>query len=113
MKPTDHMDLGDTKRQGFADNANNFLNGIFKRMRIALPRGKRAELARKNANVGVVDVAVVNVTGVIPVLSFAHRIRHYPEGVQIARLIQNHRLGVADALLRFNFLCNRSKRVGN
>ena len=113
MKPTHHMDLGDTERQGFADNANNFLDGVFKRMRIAFPGGEGAELARKNADVGVVDVAVVDVTGVISVLSLAHHIRHHPEGVQIARLIQSHPLGIVDALLRFNFLCNGPKRVGD
>jgi hypothetical protein len=89
------------------------LDGKFKRVRIALPGGESAELARKNTDVGIVDVSVVNVTGVIPVLSFAHHIRHHPEGVQITRLIQSQRLGIADALLRFNFLCNGPKRVGD
>jgi hypothetical protein len=113
MKPTYHMDLGDTKGQGFPDNADDFLNGILKGMGIAFLGGESAKLAGKYADVGVVDVAVMNVTGVIPVLSFAHDVRHHPEGVQVARLIQSKCFGIVDTLLRFNFLCNGPKRVGN
>ena len=74
-------------RAGLLARANDFLDRIFKRMGIALLGGESAELTREDADVGVVDVTVVNVGGEIAVLSFAHHIRHHPQRIQIGRPI--------------------------
>ena len=113
MQPANHMHFGDSERKSFLNNANDFLNRIFESVGIAFPGREGAELARKDADVGVVDVTVVNVTRVVPIFSFAHDIRHYSQRVEIARLIQRERIGVTDALLGFDFFCNGPKRVGN
>jgi hypothetical protein len=113
MQTSDHMDFGDPKRKSFFDSANDFLNRIFESVGIAFFGSKRAELARKDANVGVIDVTVVDVTRVIPIFSFAHDIRHHAQRIKFARFIQSERVDVADAFLGFDFLCNGPKRVGN
>src|SRR5438045_7326058 len=63
------------------------LNRIFKSVGIALPGSEGAELTRKNADVGVVDITVMNVAGIIAVLSLAHEIGHHPQRIEIAGLM--------------------------
>ena len=77
------MDFGNALRKSFADDANNFINRVFKRMRVTFLGCEGAELTGENANVGVVDVTVVNVGGVVAVLLFARRAGHDSERVKI------------------------------
>ena len=107
------MDFGDPKGNSFFDNANDFLNRVLESVGIEFVSSKRAELSRKDANVGVIDVTIVDVAGVIAVLSFAHDISDHAQRIEFARFIQSQRIGVADAFLGFDFLCNGPKRVGN
>jgi len=58
VKAADHVDFGNAEGKSFADDANNFINRVFKRMRVAFFGREGAELARENANVGIVDVAL-------------------------------------------------------
>jgi hypothetical protein len=46
-----------------------------------------AKLAREHANVGVIDVTIVDVSGVIAVLSFSDGICDDAEGIEIVRAI--------------------------
>jgi len=52
------MHFSDPERDRFLDDANNFLNRIFESVRIAFPGRESAELTRKDADIGVVDVTV-------------------------------------------------------
>ena len=51
---------------------DDFIDRELKGMRVALPRRERAELAREDADVRVVDVAIVNVGREVAVLPLAH-----------------------------------------
>ena len=87
MQPANHMHFSDPERKSFFNDANDLLNRIFKSVGIALPGSEGAELTRKNADIGVVDITVMNVAGIIAVLSFAHEIGHHPQRIEIAGLI--------------------------
>src|SRR5437763_15630329 len=113
MKAAYHVDFSNAEWQGFADHANDFLDGIFKGVRIAFPRRKGTKLTGKNADVGVVNIAIVNITSVVPILTLAHDVCHYAKRVQIVRLVQTQPVGVANTLTRFNFFGNGPERVGN
>ena len=61
MKSAYHVDFSDPERQRLSDNADNFIDRIFEGVRITLFRRKSAELAGKDADVGVINVTIVNV----------------------------------------------------
>src|SRR5205823_8771510 len=111
MQPANHMHFSDPERKSFFNDANDLLNRIFKSVGIALPGSEGAELTRKNADNGVVDITVMNVAGIIAVLSFAHEIGDHPQRIKIAGLIQSHRISVTDAFLALDFFCNGPKHI--
>ena len=57
-------------------------------VRVALFRRKSAELAGENADVGIVDVTIVNVSGEVAVFALAHCARHDAESVEIIRFVE-------------------------
>ena len=83
MKPADHMHFGNAQAECRADRAYNVVDGPFKGMGIAFFGGKCAELARKNADIGVVNVTIHNVGNATAILPFADRICNNPERVEI------------------------------
>src|SRR4051812_41826075 len=78
-------------------------------MRIAFARSESAELTREDADVRVVDVAVVNVGGEVAILSLAHVARDDPERVQVMSRVEFDCLCLADADVRFHLLRDGAK----
>ena len=83
MEPADHVHLRDSKAERFSHHADNFVNRVFKGVCIALLRGESAELAGEDANIGIIDVTIVNVGGVVAVLSLAHDVGDHAKRVKI------------------------------
>ena len=84
VQTANHVHLRDSKGERIAYDSDNFVNRVFESVRIAFLGGKSAELARENANVRVIDVSIVNVGGVVAVLSFTNNAGNHPEPVEIA-----------------------------
>src|ERR1041385_6237759 len=102
MQPADHVDFGDPKGQRVPDSADNFINRIFERVRIALFRRERTELAGKDADVGVIDVTIVDVRRVVAVFSLAQNAGDHSQRVQVIRAIKRNSIGIGDSLTCFN-----------
>ncbi len=88
MQPAHHVYFGYSKGECFRDCIDDLVTCIFKGMGIALLSGKGAELAGEHTNVGIVDVTVVDVTGVVSIFSLAHDAGYDPERVEIVRAIE-------------------------
>src|ERR1051326_8840486 len=107
MQAAYHMDFGDPKRERFPHSANDFINRRLEGVRIALFCGKSAKLARKNADVGVIDVTVMNVSGVVTVFSLAQNVSDHSRRVEVMRAVKRDRIGLSESLGCLNFLGDR------
>jgi hypothetical protein len=94
MQSADHVDLGDPKGQRLLDSADNFVDRIFEGVRITLFRRKSAELAGKDADVGVIDVTIVNVGRVVAVFSLAQNVGDHSKRVEVVRTVERYRIGL-------------------
>ena len=72
----------------FPHGVDDFVDRVFKSMRIAFLRGEGAELAGEHADVGVVDVAIENVGRDVAVFSLPHGAGHDPESVEVIRSVK-------------------------
>src|SRR5438270_4228125 len=89
MQPADHVHLRHSEAERIAHHADDFVNRVLKGVCIALFSGESAELAGEQANVGVIDVAIVDISCVVAVLSLTHNVGNYSEGVKIVRAIES------------------------
>src|SRR6266513_2969730 len=88
MKSADHMHFGDSQAKRIAHHADDFIDRVFKRVRITFLRGESAKLAGENANIRVIDVTIVDVSCVVAVFSFAHDVGHDAKRVEIVRIVK-------------------------
>ena len=88
MQSADHVHLGDAEGERISHGLNNFVNCIFECMSVAFLRGKSAELARQDADVRVIDVAIVDISCVIAVLPLAHHVGDHSKSVKIVCTIK-------------------------
>lgn len=107
------MDLSDALRKRFSHHLDNLVDGVFKSVSVAFFRRERTKLTRENTDIGIVDVAVVNVACEISILLFADGAGEYPERVEIVASIQVERFSVRYSLPRLDFLCDASKMSWN
>src|SRR5438876_10539971 len=103
MQPADHVDFGYPKGQRLPDSTDNFIDRVFEGVRITLFSRKSAELAGKDADVGVINVTIVNVGRVVAVFSGAHNVGDHSERVQVTRTVERNRIGLCDSLGRLIF----------
>ena len=106
MQSTHHVHLGDPEPESFAHRTHDFVDRVLERVGIAFLGSKSAELAGENADVRIVDVAIVNVGREVAVLSLAYDIGHHSQRIQVVRLIQIDSVRVGNSLTRLNFLRN-------
>ena len=88
MQSADHVHFSHSEVKGVSYNPDNFLNRVLKGVRIAFLGGKSTELARQHTDIGVIDVPVVDVRGVVAVLALAHHVRDHSKAVEIIRAIE-------------------------
>jgi hypothetical protein len=113
MQPADHVDFGYSKRERFRDGPDNLITRMFKGMGVALLGGEGAELAGEYTDVGIVDVPVVDIAGVVSIFSLTHHTGDDPERVEIVRAIQIESIGLRNSLRRLNFFSDWPKFFGN
>ena len=113
MEPSHHMDLGNSLLQPVPHRLDDLRQRVFKRVRVALPRAERAELAGEDANVRVVDVPVENVGGHVPVFPLADDVRDGAQGVQLVGLVEPDRILVRDSLPCQDLVGNRAEGSGD
>ena len=87
MQTADHVNFGYAETECFRDRADNFVNCVLKRVRIAFLGRESAELAGEDANVRVVNVTVVDVSGAVPIFPLAHNVGHDSKVIEIVRAI--------------------------
>ena len=97
MQPADHVNLGDPLLHRTAHGGDDLRNRHLKRVRVALARGERAELAGEDADVRVVDVAIENVGGDVAVLALAHEVRDRADRVQVFRRVEPQRVRIGNS----------------
>src|SRR3954465_1123269 len=113
VEPADHVYLGNSEREGIANRADNLLDRELEGMRVSLSGGKGAELTRKDADVRIIDVTIVNVGCDVAVLLLADSAGHDAEGIQVLRPKHLESFGLGNALPGLDLFGNRSKIVGN
>ena len=111
MQPADHVHFGDAEPSASSTPRDDFIDRLLESVGVALFRGESAELAGENADVGVVDVTIVDVGGVVAVLSLAHRARHDAERIEIIRSIERQSVLLGNPLPAFDFLRDRPKFI--
>ena len=94
VEPTHHVHFRYSNAKCFSDRGNNFVNRVFEGVSVTFLRGESAELAREDANVGVIDVTIVNIGGVVAVLLLAHDIRHDSKRVEIIRAVESESISL-------------------
>src|SRR5882762_6807609 len=92
MQPTDDMQFRDANLQRFARLPDDLLDGKLKAVGVAFLFREGAELAREDAVVRVVDVAVDDEAGAVAVLFRADEIGDGSKGVQVLRFKQPQRI---------------------
>src|SRR5205823_11143002 len=78
-------------------------------MRIAFPGAKSAELARENANIRIIDVAIQDIRGAISVFSLPNHIGDETKGVDICGAIKARSFVLVDSFRRNDFLADRAQ----
>ena len=91
MKPPNHMNFGYPKLKRLTGGLDNLGDGEFEGMRVAFSGTKGTELARKNANIGIVDVTIQDIGGAIPVYSLPDNVGDETECINVRRAIEPHR----------------------
>jgi hypothetical protein len=82
-------------------------------MGIAFFGSECAKLTRENADIGIVDVTVNDVSGVVTIFSLPHRACHDPKRVEIIGTVQFQSLHFGNALPSLDFLSDRPKFLWN
>ena len=94
MQAANHVYFGYSKGERFRDCTDNLVDSIFKGMGVPFLGGEGAELAGEHTDVGIVDVTVVDVAGVVSIFSLPHDVGNDPERVEIVRTIQIEGIGL-------------------
>ena len=97
MKAADHMNFGYPELKRLTGGLNDLGDGEFEGVRVAFPGTKGAELARKNANIGIVDVPIQDIGGAIPVFSLPNDIGDQTECINVRRAIEPRRFVLVDS----------------
>ena len=109
MQPSHHVDLRHAVFESRPHFFHDLIHGELEGVRLPLPGAKRAELARQNAVIGIIDVLIVDIRGDISILPFADHIRDGPQAVQILRGIEHRRLRVPHPAPLHDLVENRAQ----
>src|SRR5213076_904849 len=83
MQAADHVYFGYPKGERFRDCTDNLVDSIFKGMGVPFLGGEGTELAGEHTDVRIIDVTVVDVTGVVSIFTLPHDVSDDPERVEI------------------------------
>ena len=113
MKAADHMNFGNPEVKRLTCCLDNLGNGQFEGVRVAFPGTKGAELARKNANVRIVDVTVQDIGGPIPVFPLPNDVGDQTKCINVRRAIKPRRFVLVDSFARQDLVTNRAQFLRN
>src|SRR3954468_6380797 len=113
MQPPDHVDLRNPKPQSVCHSSYDLLSGMLKCVRVPLFCGKSAKLAGENADIGIVNVTIMDVGSEIAVFPFAHHAGQNAQGIEIGASIKSERVRFRDSLARLYLLRDRPEFCGN
>ena len=85
---------------------DDFLDGELEAVGVAFLARERAELARQDAVIRVVDVAVDDVAGAVADLFLPRKIRDGADGVQVLGFKQPQRVGLGNAFAGDDLVVN-------
>ena len=88
-------------------------DGEFEGMRIALPGTKGAELARKNANIRIVNVTVQDIGGTIPVFPLPNDVGDQTKCINIRRAIEPRGFVLIDSFAGHDLVTDRAQFLRN
>jgi hypothetical protein len=80
-------------------------------VRIALPGGECAKLARQDADIRIVDVTIEDISSDVAILPLSDCASHNPEGIKIIRTVKIQSILFRNALRVFDFLRDRPKFI--
>ena len=97
MQPAHNVQFRDAELERLARLPDDFFDRELKAVGVTFLARERAELARQDAIVRVVDVAIDDVAGAVAGLFMARQVRDGPDGVQVLRFKQPQRVGFGNA----------------
>ena len=113
MKTPDHMDFGYPELKRLTGGLDDLRDGEFEGVRVAFPGTKGAELARKNANVGIIDVPIQDIGGAIPVFSLPNDVGDQTECINVRGAIEARRFVLVDSFTRHDLIADRAQFLRN
>jgi len=100
MQPSYDVQFGDPKQQGLTSLLHHLIDRELKSIGIALLARESAKLAREDAVVGVVNVAIDDVAGPFTYFALTNEIGDRADGVQVLARKQSQRILVRDTFRR-------------
>jgi hypothetical protein len=113
MKPPNHMNFGYPELKRLTSGLNDLWDGEFEGVRVAFPGTKGAELARKNANIGIVDVTIQDISRAIPVFPLPNDIGDQTKCINVRRAIKPRRFVLGDSFARQDLVTDRAQFLRN
>jgi len=113
MQSTDHMNFRYPELKRLTSGLNDLWYSEFEGVRIAFPGTKGAELARKNANIGVVNVTVQDIGGAIPVFPLPNDVGDQTKCINVRRAIKPRSFLFVDSFARQDLVTDRAKFLRN
>lgn len=113
MKTPNHMDFGYPELKRLACGLDDLRDGQFEGVRISFPGTEGAELARKNANVGIIDVAVQDIGGAISVFPLPNEVGHETECVNVRGTIEARRFVLVNSFTGHDLIADRAQFLRN
>src|SRR4030088_1111638 len=109
VETSNHMDLGDSLMQSASRRAFNLRNRHLEGVRVSPARTERAKLAGEYANIGIIDVAVQDISCPVAVFTFADDVGYLAKGIEIVRPKKSKRLLLVDTFSIEDFLVSVPK----
>ena len=109
MNATDHMDLADRFVESLPDLGLDLLNTHLVGERMPFFFAECTKFTEIRADVGIVNVLIIDKKGLVPVLSFSDNIGQIAEGEDIGVVEKRTPIFKAQALFRINLCQNPSQ----
>ena len=107
MQSANDVQFRDADFQRLSRFPDNFFDGKLKAVGVAFLARERAELARKDTVIRIIDVAIDDVAGTVVAAFFLPRkIRDGADGIQVLRFKQPQRVSLGNAFARDDFVVN-------
>src|SRR2546423_15402528 len=104
MQAADNVQFGDPEAQRLARLFDDLVQGQLETVRIALFSSKGAKLAAQDAVIGIIDVAIEDITGAVAYLGLSRKVGNRADRVKIFAFEQAQCVALGNALPRGDFV---------